>query len=238
MVIATVLSGIIQVLVFAFVPFIVYLATARRQRRFAEYIGLKRAPARAAGWGVLIGMASFPLMLGLLHVAGAADVLADPASQTGRLRELAEARGVAAMLFVAVFQAAVTTALSEEILFRGFLAKRLVSRLGFGAGNTLQALVFGAVHSVLLTGTATGDVRAFARSLGGGGAPARRARLADGLAQRAPRGRLHRPRLVRPHGVQRVDVYGRADSYITRSAVNMQRAQAVVCGLDRFLAGE
>ena len=155
MVIATVLSGIIQVLVFAFIPFIVYLVTARRQRRFAEYIGLKRAPARAAGWGVLIGMASFPLMLGLLHVAGAADVLADPASQTGRLRELAEARGVAAMLFVAVFQAAVTTALSEEILFRGFLAKRLVSRLGFGAGNTLQALVFGAVHSVLLTGTAT-----------------------------------------------------------------------------------
>src|SRR5690606_6806380 len=117
--------------------------------------GGARGGGGAAGWGVLIGMASFPLMLGLLHVAGAADVLADPASQTGRLRELAEARGVAAMLFVAVFQAAVTTALSEEILFRGFLAKRLVSRLGFGAGNTLQALVFGAVHGVLLTGTAT-----------------------------------------------------------------------------------
>src|SRR5690606_36680911 len=87
-------------------------------------------------------------------------------------------------------------------------------------------------------GDRDGDVRAFARSLGGGGAPARRARLADGLAQRAPRGRLHRPRLVRPRGVQRVDVYGRADSYITRSAVNMQRAQAVACGLERFLARE
>ena len=60
------------------------------------------------------------------------------------------------MLFIAVFQAVVTTALSEEILFRGFLAKRLIAWLGFGVGNALQALVFGAIHGFLFMGVSTG----------------------------------------------------------------------------------
>src|SRR5688572_4840305 len=49
-------------------------------------------------------------------------------------------------------KALVQTSLSEEILFRGFVAKRLISRLGFTRGNLLQALVFGLVHLLLFIG--------------------------------------------------------------------------------------
>ena len=42
------------------------------------------------------------------------------------------------------------TGLSEEILFRGFLAKRLISRFGFATGNLLQGLVFGILHLSLI----------------------------------------------------------------------------------------
>lgn len=45
--------------------------------------------------------------------------------------------------------AMVKTSLSEEILFRGFIAKRLISALGFKWGNLLQALIFGLVHLAL-----------------------------------------------------------------------------------------
>lgn len=156
MIASTIVSGLIQVVVFALIPLAVYLVTARRQGRFFEYIGLKRAPGQAIVYGVLVGLVSFPVMFGLTSLSGAAELLSDPSSQTGRLGELAASDGVPTMLFVALVQALVTTALSEEILFRGFLAKRLIGWLGFGVGNTAQALVFGAIHGLLFMGASTG----------------------------------------------------------------------------------
>lgn len=115
MVASTIVSGLVQVLVFSLIPFVVYVLTARRRARFFEYIGVRSTSTKAIGYGALLGFVSFPLMFGLRWLAGAAEVLLDPSSQTGRLRELAVSDGVAMMLFLAVFQAVVTTALSEEI---------------------------------------------------------------------------------------------------------------------------
>lgn len=153
--VSTVVSGLVQVIIFSLIPLIAYLATARKRVRFLEYVGLKAAPGRAVVSGALLGALSLPVLLGLVSLSGAGELLRDPASQTGRLREVAESMGVAAMLWVALFQAAVTTALSEEILFRGFLAKRLIAWLGFGVGNAAQAIVFGAVHGLLFLGAST-----------------------------------------------------------------------------------
>lgn len=43
------------------------------------------------------------------------------------------------------------TPLTEEILFRGFLAKRLISIAGFIKGNLLQSAIFGAIHAGLFS---------------------------------------------------------------------------------------
>ncbi|GAB2583006.1 hypothetical protein GCM10027190_35110 [Spirosoma areae] len=45
--------------------------------------------------------------------------------------------------------ALVKTSLSEEILFRGFIAKQLIVTFGFTYGNLLQSFVFGLVHLIL-----------------------------------------------------------------------------------------
>lgn len=42
----------------------------------------------------------------------------------------------------------VQTALSEEILFRGFLQKRLQKQFGFVTGTAIQAVLFGAAHII------------------------------------------------------------------------------------------
>ncbi|MEM9235012.1 MAG: CPBP family intramembrane glutamic endopeptidase, partial [Pseudomonadota bacterium] len=41
------------------------------------------------------------------------------------------------------------TALSEEIFFRGLIAKRLINGFGFWTGNTLHALLFGGIHMLI-----------------------------------------------------------------------------------------
>ena len=45
-----------------------------------------------------------------------------------------------------MLMAGIQTSLSEEILFRGFLLKRLMSKLGFPAAAVIQAILFGFIH--------------------------------------------------------------------------------------------
>ena len=50
-----------------------------------------------------------------------------------------------AILIYAIFK----TALSEEIVFRGFLLKRVSGRFGFHVGNVVQSILFGLMHGVM-----------------------------------------------------------------------------------------
>jgi len=72
-------------------------------------------------------------------------IMKDPKTVTGKLAQMgvgAEAGGT--LLLIAL----VKTSFTEEILFRGFVAKRLAAWLGFKIGNLVQALLFGAIHLV------------------------------------------------------------------------------------------
>ena len=46
------------------------------------------------------------------------------------------------------FYAFLRTALSEELLFRGFILKRVQDIKGFAVGNIVQALLFGLMHGI------------------------------------------------------------------------------------------
>ncbi len=72
-----------------------------------------------------------------------------PNTVIGKLR----ANGLQVTTFILlIVKALIQTAFTEEILFRGFAAKRLIKWLGFTTGNLLQALLFGAVHLLIFAG--------------------------------------------------------------------------------------
>ena len=48
-----------------------------------------------------------------------------------------------------VIYASFNTAFPEELLFRGFLLKRMANKFGFNIANLTQALLFGLLHGVL-----------------------------------------------------------------------------------------
>ena len=56
----------------------------------------------------------------------------------------------AAAVIPALFYAIIQTGLSEELLFRGFLLKRLMKIFDFQGANLLQSIVFGCVHGTML----------------------------------------------------------------------------------------
>lgn len=54
--------------------------------------------------------------------------------------------GIMAIPAIVVY-AAFNTAFPEELLFRGFLLKRLTNKFGFNVANIIQALLFGVLHA-------------------------------------------------------------------------------------------
>ena len=143
-----VISAILQVAVFTAVPLFTYLATRRRAAGFAEYVGLFAPTARAMALATAFSVVTLGLLaLVLALYPEVRGVLGGPGTSAGRLREAGpSALGIGLLLVGAVIQ----TSLSEEILFRGFVAKRLIERLGFRWGNLLQAVVFALPHLALL----------------------------------------------------------------------------------------
>lgn len=61
--------------------------------------------------------------------------------------------GHAGLLAVFIYSF-VQTSLSEEILFRGFLSRVFAAKWGFNIGNTVQAILFGGLHGVMLVNQA------------------------------------------------------------------------------------
>jgi len=74
------------------------------------------------------------------------EIILEPESITGKFNQMGlSANSILLLLIIAIFK----TSLSEEILFRGFITKRLIGLLGFIKGNVLQATIFGAIHTAL-----------------------------------------------------------------------------------------
>lgn len=147
MVINELISAILQLGLFTLVPFIVFQFRNNKSVNFTSYIGLC-APTRKS---ILLSIVTvIILIIGAVGVIFLNEDLKAmvfaPGSVTGKLRRMGFG---AETLTILLIIALVKTSLSEEIFFRGFIAHRLTSGLGFNAGNLIQALIFGSIHLLL-----------------------------------------------------------------------------------------
>ena len=139
------LNAIIQVVLFSIIPFIWWLVTARKKEKFFEWLGVKK-PECESKKNLILTMA---IILAICFLAGEfaiwlrGDVAAADSAYKGM--------GLVALPSVLVYSF-IQTGLSEEILFRGFLLKRLTAKFGFTIANIIQALIFGAIHLTMVWG--------------------------------------------------------------------------------------
>lgn len=150
--IQTLINSVIQIILFTLVPFVWWLITARKKMSFFEWIGLRRiddAKGNKTFLWIAGAMVSF-LALSVFMLMSVRGVETATSEFSGL--------GLAAIPSIAVY-ALLKTALPEEIIFRGFLLKRIAGKFGFAAGNLIQSILFGLMHGVLFFGT-TGIVKA------------------------------------------------------------------------------
>ncbi|MEO9802605.1 MAG: CPBP family intramembrane glutamic endopeptidase [Reichenbachiella sp.] len=141
------IGATLQILVFTLIPFLVYTIKNKSTTGFFEYIGLKRSTKKANYLAVFACLIfATPVLLLTLTSVDFKEIMFDPASITGKFRQMGFGMySVSTLLIVALFK----TSFAEEILFRGFVAKRLISVMGYQKGNMLQATLFGIIHTAL-----------------------------------------------------------------------------------------
>jgi uncharacterized protein len=131
------------------IAFLVWLAArfiGRVRQPFFKFIGLSPPPAKAMLWALIGAIVLGGATLALFKVTLLSELATADNTVTARVR----AAGVnAETLGLVVLIAFVKTSLSEEIFFRGLLAKRLIGWLGFHFGNAIHAAAFGAVHLLI-----------------------------------------------------------------------------------------
>mgnify|MGYP000007956387 FL=1 len=140
-------AGILQLLIFSLVPFVWWAVSARGEGSFLTYMGLKGVSTKNR-WRLwlLVAMtfvAFAAASLFALHLLGNVATAVSAFAGQG-------ASAVPAILSYAIIH----TSLSEELLFRGFLLKRLVGKFGFVVGNITQSLLFGLIHGIAFSSAA------------------------------------------------------------------------------------
>lgn len=133
---------LLQVIVFSLIPFIWWFVTARRKEPFLSWIGLK---AVRGSWLAISGCILFFFLLCVISQLWWIPSLL-PADAT--VQSTYAGMGWSALPSAFLF-GVIQTGLSEEILFRGFLGKRLIARFGFAVGNLIQGALFGLLHGAM-----------------------------------------------------------------------------------------
>lgn len=135
-------SSILQVAVFSLIPFLWWCVTARKRESFFSWIGLKKVTNNYKAIAVVVIL--FCAICVVMQMFVVPFLL--PAGAT--VQQSYAGQGVKATISILIF-GMIQTGLSEEILFRGFLLKRLSNRFGYRVGNIVQASIFGIMHGVL-----------------------------------------------------------------------------------------
>ena len=147
-VVMTVVSALSQVVLFSLIPFIVWLIWQRKKVSFPEYVGLKK-PKRTASWWIIIPLFAVYFVIYFfadrLYSGDAVQIIqSSPDAAVSQFAGLG-----AAAIFPAFVSTFVQNGFCEELLFRGFLCKRLIKWLGEPAGIIIQAAVFALIHNIM-----------------------------------------------------------------------------------------
>ncbi len=148
-VVSSLVETVFTVLVFSLIPLVLYMNGGERKtiKGFLRSVGIYKCPKSQRRQAVLV-------LLSTSVVAFATTSAVLISGNSGR--HLGETRNFTTLTFcIYLLFHGLRTGISEEILFRGFVGKKLIRWLGFVKGNILQALVFGLVHLPLMGPTAT-----------------------------------------------------------------------------------
>jgi membrane protease YdiL (CAAX protease family) len=139
--IQVIINAFTQLALFSAIPFLCWLVFYRKKEKFFSWIGFKKPVIKSKH--VFVLLSSLFLLVSIISNF-LPTIVERSQTATGQLQGV----GLAILIQSLVF-GFIQTGASEEILFRGFLAKRFIKFFGFSFGNLLQSALFGLIHVLL-----------------------------------------------------------------------------------------
>ncbi|GLQ20863.1 lysostaphin resistance A-like protein [Algimonas porphyrae] len=145
MLVQELINTVVQIMVVLIICAVFWGIFGRKKAGLTQWLGLYRPTRRSMIIAVIIGVAYklvtipiylIPSMTAIVMAEGTVGAKFASQGLTGTV--------LLTILVMALFK----TALAEEILFRGLIAKRLIKAFGLWVGNTVQALIFAAAHFI------------------------------------------------------------------------------------------
>ena len=146
---SSITTTIVNLIVFSLLPIIWWFFRHRKEEGFFRWIGLFKPQLKSKWWVLLI----FAILYYFFYNF---DFTQFVSSET--LEYIENSASVSTNVFAGIGVAAILPAFSEnfiangvaeEILYRVFLCKRLISKIGPVKGIILQAVLFGLMHNIL-----------------------------------------------------------------------------------------
>ncbi|MCK6130323.1 CPBP family intramembrane glutamic endopeptidase [Parvimonas micra] len=135
-------NSIIQIIIFSIIPFLWWLITSRKKMNFFEWIGLKKVnnikENKLFAWIFSVLVLFLIISVFILYSLKNVNVASSEFTGLG-------IKSLPSILIYAIFN----TSIPEEILFRGFLLKRIGNKFGFIVSNGIQSLLFGCIHGIM-----------------------------------------------------------------------------------------
>lgn len=135
-------SGILELIIVSFIPFMTWLIWRRKKVGFFDWIGLKKVQTKNISQllQIILGLALVFLLFSVVLFSWFDPSKMATADFAGK--------GIGTLPAILAY-AILGTALPEEIFFRGFLLKRLQGKLGLLGANLVQSLLFGLIHALM-----------------------------------------------------------------------------------------
>ncbi len=141
-----IVSSLMQLMIVIIATFLLYLFFGRKKESYFKWIGLyKPVNYSWIKYGMIVLISAFIVMLVPLILLQSAGKIPKEMLFT---KELSGKGLNIDTIIIILFKAVIQTALSEEILFRGFIGKRIANKFGYLAGNITQSILFGLPHGL------------------------------------------------------------------------------------------
>lgn len=149
LVMSSITTTIVNLIVFSLLPIIWWFFRHRKEEGFFRWIGFFKPQLKSKWWVLLVfailyyffynfDFTQFVSSKTLEYIESSAAVSANVFAGMG-----------AAAILPAFIENFIANGVAEEILYRGFLCKRLISKIGLVKGVILQAVLFGLMHNML-----------------------------------------------------------------------------------------
>lgn len=148
-----IVKGIGTVVIFSLVPFLWWLIKYKKQEKFSSWLGFEIPHLKSKWWVLVIFIVAYYLFYSFDVTSVLSQETLDAINSNDNIAANAYTGIRWAAILPGFIEAFVANALGEEILFRGFINKRLGNKIGITKAIIIVAVLFGLMHNILYLAT-------------------------------------------------------------------------------------